>query len=176
MFASSNKSNVTKEPLPGVMTMNQHGNITKSIREQDVQREWWVVDADGLTVGRLATQLATLLRGKHKPLFTPHVDCGDFVVVINADKVVMEGKRAEQKEYFHNTGYPGGGRMRSFTKLMQTKPEEVVELAVKGMLPKNTLGRLMVKKLKVYAGGAHPHAAQQPKTYELPYKHIGIKG
>lgn len=155
--------------------MNQHGNITASVRDQDVKRDWWVVDADGLTVGRLATQLATLLRGKHKPLFTPHVDCGDFVVVINADKVVMEGKRAEQKEYFHNTGYPGGGRMRSFPKLMQTKPEEVVELAVKGMLPKNTLGRQMVKKLKVYAGTEHPHTAQQPKPYALPYRHVGTK-
>ncbi len=155
--------------------MNQHGKITKSIREQDVERNWWVVDASGQTVGRLATQLATILRGKHKPLFTPHVDCGDFVVVINADKVVMEGKRAEQKEYFHNTGYPGGGRMRSFGKLMQTRPEEVVELAVKGMLPKNTLGRLIVKKLKVYAGSEHPHAAQQPKNYELPYPHLGTK-
>ncbi len=155
--------------------MNQHGNITASIRDQDVKRDWWVVDANGLTVGRLATQLATLLRGKHKPLFTPHVDCGDFVVVINADKVVMEGKRAEQKEYFHNTGYPGGGRMRSFSKLMQTKPEEVVELAVKGMLPKNTLGRQMVKKLKVYAGTEHPHVAQQPKPYALPYRHVGTK-
>lgn len=155
--------------------MNQHGNITASVRDQDVKRDWWVVDADGLTVGRLATQLATLLRGKHKPLFTPHVDCGDFVVVINADKVVMEGKRAEQKEYFHNTGYPGGGRMRTFAKLMASKPEEVVELAVKGMLPKNTLGRQMVKKLKVYAGTEHPHTAQQPKPYALPYRHVGTK-
>lgn len=155
--------------------MNQHGKITKSIREQDVTRAWWVVDASGLTVGRLATQLATVLRGKHKPLFTPHVDCGDFVVVINAGKVVMEGKRAAQKEYFHNTGYPGGGRMRSFSKLIQTRPEEVVELAVKGMLPKNSLGRMIVKKLKVYGGAEHPHAAQQPKPYELPYLHLGTK-
>jgi len=155
--------------------MNQHGKITKSIREQDVTRAWWVVDASGLTVGRLATQLATVLRGKHKALFTPHVDCGDFVVVINADKVVMEGKRAEQKEYFHNTGYPGGGRMRPFSKLILTRPEEIVELAVKGMLPKNSLGRIIVKKLKVYSGPEHPHAAQQPQPYELPYLHLGTK-
>jgi large subunit ribosomal protein L13 len=155
--------------------MNQHGNITRSVREQDVQRDWLVVDATNCTVGRLATQIATLLRGKHKPLFTPHVDCGDFVIVINADKVVLEGKRAEQKEYFHNTGYPGGGRMRSFTNIMKTKPEEIVELAVKGMLPKNSLGRAIVKKLKVYSGSEHPHSAQQPKNYELPYLHLGTK-
>ncbi|MEN9282401.1 MAG: ribosomal protein [Bacteroidota bacterium] len=155
--------------------MNQHGNITRSIREQDVQRDWLVVDAANCTVGRLATQIATLLRGKHKALFTPHVDCGDFVIVINADKVVLEGKRAEQKEYFHNTGYPGGGRMRSFANIMKSKPEEIVELAVKGMLPKNSLGRSIVKKLKVYSGSEHPHAAQQPKPYQLPYLHLGTK-
>lgn len=155
--------------------MNQHGNITRSVRNEDVQRDWLVVDATDCTVGRLATQIATLLRGKHKPLFTPHVDCGDFVIVINADKVVLEGKRAQQKEYFHNTGYPGGGRMRSFTNIMQSKPEEIVELAVKGMLPKNSLGRAIVKKLKVYSGNEHPHAAQQPKAYQLPYLHLGTK-
>lgn len=155
--------------------MNQHGNITRSVREQDVQRDWLVVDAANCTVGRLATQIATLLRGKHKPLFTPHVDCGDFVIVINADKVILEGKRAEQKEYFHNTGYPGGGRMRSFSNIMKSKPEEIVELAVKGMLPKNSLGRSIVKKLKVYSGSEHPHSAQQPKNYELPYLHLGTK-
>jgi large subunit ribosomal protein L13 len=155
--------------------MNQHGNITRSVRNEDVQRDWLVVDATDCTVGRLATQIATLLRGKHKPLFTPHVDCGDFVIVINADKVVLEGKRAEQKEYFHNTGYPGGGRMRSFTNIMQSKPEEIVELAVKGMLPKNSLGRAIVKKLKVYSGSEHPHAAQQPKAYQLSYLHLGTK-
>lgn len=155
--------------------MNQHGNITRSVRSEDVQRDWLVVDATNCTVGRLATQIATLLRGKHKASFTPHVDCGDFVIVINADKVVLEGKRAEQKEYFHNTGYPGGGRMRSFTNIMQSKPEEIVELAVKGMLPKNSLGRAIVKKLKVYSGSEHPHTAQQPKAYQLPYLHLGTK-
>lgn len=155
--------------------MNQHGNITRSMREQDVHRDWLVVDATNCTVGRLATQIATLLRGKHKASFTPHVDCGDFVIVINADKVMLEGKRAEQKEYFHNTGYPGGGRMRSFANIMKSKPEEIVELAVKGMLPKNSLGRSIVKKLKVYSGSEHPHAAQQPKPYQLPYLHLGTK-
>jgi large subunit ribosomal protein L13 len=143
--------------------------LTKSVRTEDAQHDWWVVDAAGQTVGRLATQVATLLRGKHKPSFTPHVDTGDFVIVINADKIQLKGKRVEQKEYFHNTGYPGGGRMRSFKQLIQTKPEEVVELAVKGMLPKNSLGRNIGRKLKVYAGGEHPHTAQQPKTYALPY-------
>jgi large subunit ribosomal protein L13 len=141
--------------------------LTTSVREQDVQRAWWIVDADGQTVGRLATQIAVLLRGKHKPLFTPHVDCGDNVIVINAEKIVMQGKRAEQKEYFHTTHYPGGGRFRKFKDLVQSKPEEVVELAVKGMLPKNTLGRALVKKMKVYRGGEHPHEAQQPVPYTL---------
>ncbi|HCN04781.1 MAG TPA: 50S ribosomal protein L13 [Bacteroidetes bacterium] len=149
--------------------MDQYGKITKSVRTEDVEREWWIVDATGQTVGRLATQVATILRGKHKALYTPHVDCGDFVVVINADKVVLQGKRAEQKEYFHNTQYPGGGRFRKFRDLVQSKPEEVVELAVKGMLPKNSLGRQIGKKLKVYAGSEHQHEAQKPKQYVLPY-------
>lgn len=132
-------------------------------------RKWWVVDASGQTLGRIASQVAALLRGKHKALFTPHVDCGDYVVVINADKVVLKGKRAEQKEYFHYTGYPGGERFRSFKQLMGTKPQEVIELAVKGMLPKNSLGKRIGMKLKVYAGGEHPHSAQQPEAYSLPY-------
>lgn len=149
--------------------MESSAKITKSIRTQDVQSDWWVVDAAGQTVGRLASQVATLIRGKHKPSFTPHVDCGDYVVIINADKVVLQGKRTEQKEYFHNTGYPGGGRHRKFRDLIKTKPEEVVELAVKGMLPKNSLGRAMHHKMKIYAGTEHPHTAQQPKPYVLPY-------
>lgn len=147
--------------------MNQ--KITRSVRKEDVQHDWWVVDAAGQTVGRLATQVATLLRGKHKPSFTPHVDCGDFVIVINADKVKVEGKRAEQKEYFHYTGYPGGGRVRSFQQMLENKPEEIIELAVRGMLPKNRLGRVINGKLKVYRGSEHPHAAQLPKAWELKY-------
>lgn len=147
--------------------MNQ--KITRSVRKEDVQHDWWVVDAAGQTVGRLATQVATLLRGKHKPSFTPHVDCGDFVIVINADKVKVEGKRAEQKEYFHYTGYPGGGRVRSFQQMLENKPEEIIELAVRGMLPKNRLGRVINGKLKVYRGSEHPHEAQQPKSWELKY-------
>lgn len=139
--------------------------ITRSLRKEDVQHDWWIIDAEGQTVGRLATQVATLIRGKHKPSYTPHVDCGDFVVVINADKIQLQGKRIEQKEYFHNTGYPGGGRMRSFKKLVEEKPEEVIELAVHGMLPKNRLGRVLNRKLKVYRGAEHPHEAQQPKVW-----------
>lgn len=149
--------------------MKSSGDFTKSVRHEDVTRKWWVVDASGQTLGRIASQVAALLRGKHKALFTPHVDCGDYVVVINADKVVLKGKRAEQKEYFHYTGYPGGERFRSFKQLMGTKPQEVIELAVKGMLPKNSLGKRIGMKLKVYAGGEHPHSAQQPEAYSLPY-------
>jgi len=147
--------------------MNQ--KITRSVRKEDVQHDWWVVDAAGQTVGRLATQVATLLRGKHKPSYTPHVDCGDFVIVINADQVKVEGKRSDQKEYFHHTGYPGGGRTRTFKDMLENKPEEIIELAVKGMLPKNRLGRVINGKLKVYRGTEHPHSAQQPKVWELKY-------
>jgi large subunit ribosomal protein L13 len=143
--------------------------ITKSMRKEDVLHRWWVVDAEGKTLGRLATQVAILLRGKNKPWFTPHVDCGDFVIVVNAGKIVLHGKRAEQKEYFHYTGYPGGGRMQSFKDMIVKKPEFVIEHAVKGMLPKNKLGRQIIKKLKVYGGAEHPHAAQKPETFELKY-------
>ncbi|MFN8366771.1 MAG: 50S ribosomal protein L13 [Candidatus Kapaibacterium sp.] len=149
--------------------MKTSGDITKSIRHEDVQRKWWVVDANGMTLGRLATQVAVLLRGKHKAIYTPHVDCGDYVVVINADKVQLQGKRAEQKEYFHYTGYMGGERFRSFKDLIKTKPDEVIELAVKGMLPKNSLGKKIGMKLKAYAGTEHPHGAQSPEPFQLPY-------
>lgn len=149
--------------------MESSAKITKSIREQDVQAKWHVVNAEGLTLGRLASQVAYLIRGKHKPDFTPHVDCGDFVIVLNAAKIRVKGKREEQKEYFHYTGYPGGDRFRSFKDLVKSKPEEVIELAVKGMLPKNSLGRKMGKKLKVYAGPEHPHAAQEPTELKLSY-------
>lgn len=150
--------------------MESSGKITKSIREVDVERKWLVVDAAGKTLGRIATQIAILLRGKDKPFYTPHVDCGDYVIVINAAQVKVTGKRQEQKEYFHYTGYPGGGRTRSFKNLVVSKPEEVIELAVRGMLPKNSLGREIGKKLKVYAGNEHPHAAQMPVSRELPYR------
>jgi large subunit ribosomal protein L13 len=143
--------------------------ITKSIRKEDVERKWWVVDASGKTVGRLSTQVATILRGKHKAYFTPHVDCGDYVIVINAEKINLVGKRPEQKQYFHYTGYPGGDRFESYKELLAKKPEFIVEHAVKGMLPKNRLGRVIIKKLKVYKGGLHPHAAQKPDNLELKY-------
>ncbi|GMV53706.1 MAG: 50S ribosomal protein L13 [Chlorobi bacterium] len=147
--------------------MSHNQKITNSLRKEDATHNWWVVDAAGQTVGRLATQVATLLRGKHKPDFTPHVDNGDFVVVINAEQIVMQGKRAEQKTYFHYTGYPGGGRVRTFKDLKENKPEEIVELAVRGMLPKTSLGRAIGKKLKVYRSSEHPHEAQQPKPFAL---------
>ncbi len=147
--------------------MKRTDDITRSMRKEDVDRKWLLVDASGKTVGRLSSQIAHLLRGKHKPWFTPHVDCGDFVVVINADKVVMTGKRMEQQQYFHYTGYPGGGRHESFKLLMEKKPEKIVWHSVRRMLPKNRLGRKMLKKLKVYKGDQHPHQAQKPEAHEV---------
>ncbi|TCS94153.1 50S ribosomal protein L13 [Hazenella coriacea] len=133
----------------------------------EVERKWYVVDAKGKTLGRLATEVATLLRGKHKPQFTPHVDTGDFVIVINASQVELTGKKLEQKMYYRHTGYPGGLRATSAGDLRATRPERMIELAVKGMLPKGTLGRQQLKKLKVYASSEHPHEAQQPIEWEL---------
>lgn len=143
--------------------------FTKSLRKEDVNKKWWVVDASGMTVGRLSTEVAVLLRGKHKPEFTPHVDCGDFVIVINASKIVMQGKRTDRKAYFRNTGYPGGGRFDLFKDVVVSKPDFVVRHAVKGMLPKNRLGRKIIKNLKVFAGNEHPHSAQMPEVFELIY-------
>ncbi|MCW2880456.1 MAG: ribosomal protein [Sphaerisporangium sp.] len=133
----------------------------------DVQRQWYVIDATDVVLGRLATQVATLLRGKHKPIFAPNVDTGDFVIVINADKVALTGNKLEQKKAYRHSGYPGGLRAMSYRELMEKRPDRAVEKAVKGMLPKNSLGRKMVKKLKVYAGSDHPHLAQQPVQYEI---------
>ncbi len=147
--------------------METSAKFTKSVRKEDVQRDWWLIDATGLTVGRLATQVASLLRGKHKPWFTPHIDTGDFVIITNADKVVLQGKRAEMKEYFKHSGYPGGVKIKSFKELLNTHPELVMEHAIKGMLPKNRLGSQIYRKLKVYAGSEHPHTAQQPKVFEV---------
>jgi large subunit ribosomal protein L13 len=141
--------------------------ITVSAREADVEKKWWVVDADGQTVGRVASQVARILRGKHKPLFTPHIDCGDFVVVVNAEKVRMAPKRAEQKTYFRHSGYPGGTRVHTYQQVMETRPERILEHAILGMLPKNRLGRRIGKKLRVYAGTEHPHVAQQPQNLEF---------
>ena len=135
---------------------------TYSARPSDVQRRWLVVDAEGRTLGRLATQVAMVLRGKHKPVYTPHIDTGDHVVVINADKVLLTGRKGEDKRYFHHTLYPGGAGFTSIREVMEKHPERVVMRAVHGMMPKNKLGRAMLKKLKVYAGAEHPHAAQQP--------------
>jgi len=144
--------------------------MTVSAKEPEVVKNWWVVDAEGQTLGRLASQIAMILRGKHKPIFTPHVDCGDFVVVVNAEKISLAQKRAEQKVYVHHTGYPGGQREISFRQMNETHPERVIELAVRRMLPKNRLGRRIITKLKVYAGTEHPHKAQQPQALELKYK------
>ncbi|MBO5995013.1 MAG: 50S ribosomal protein L13 [Firmicutes bacterium] len=133
----------------------------------EVERKWYVVDADGKTLGRLASEVASVLRGKNKPTYTPHVDCGDYVIVINAEKVAVTGKKRSDKIYKKHTGYPGGLREITFDKLQQKKPEEIIRHAVKGMLPDGALGRQMFKKLKVYAGAEHPHTAQKPETLEI---------
>lgn len=150
--------------------MVESDKITRSVRKEDVKRDWLLVDAANYTVGRLATQVATLLRGKHKPWFTPHVDAGDFVIIINADKVTLKGKRPEMKEYVRHSGYPGGIKIDKYKDLMVKNPSKVIEHAVKLMLPKNKLGRQIIKKMKIYVGSEHPHTAQQPIQYELPYK------
>lgn len=133
----------------------------------DIERKWFIIDAEGKTLGRLAVEVAKILRGKHKPVFTPHVDTGDHVIVINAEKATMTGKKLTDKTYFQYSGYPGGERFTTYGKLLAEKPERAIEVAVKGMLPHNTLGRQMFKKLKVYRGAEHPHAAQTPEVLEL---------
>ena len=140
---------------------------TKSASPATVDKKWVLIDAEGLVVGRLASTVANILRGKHKTSFTPHVDCGDNVIIINAGKVKFTGKKLTDKVYYHHTGYPGGIKAITAGKLLKEKPEEVLRTAVKGMLPKNTLGRAMLKKLKIYAGGDHPHEAQSPRILEL---------
>jgi large subunit ribosomal protein L13 len=132
-----------------------------------VQRSWLIVDAENKTLGRLATEVARRLRGKHKPEYTPHVDTGDFVIVVNADKVTVTGKKTTDKMYYRHSGYPGGIKAISFEHLREKHPERIIEKAVKGMLPRNPLGRAMFRKLKVYAGDEHPHSAQQPVPLEL---------
>jgi large subunit ribosomal protein L13 len=136
-------------------------------KSHEVKREWFVVDASGLTLGRLASQVASVLRGKHKPTFTPNVDTGDFVIVLNSDKVVLTGKKLEQKMYTYHTGYIGGLKQTPYKDMMAKKSDVVVYEAIKGMLPKNSLGRQMITKLRVYKGGEHNHQAQQPKVLEL---------
>jgi large subunit ribosomal protein L13 len=140
---------------------------TYTAKPQTVTRDWYVVDATDKTLGRLATELASRLRGKHKPEYTPHVDTGDYIVVINAEKIRVTGKKATDKIYYRHTGFPGGLKSASFNELIAAAPERVIELAVKGMMPRNPLGRAMRKKLKVYAGTEHPHAAQLPVALEL---------
>lgn len=140
---------------------------TFSPKPSDIQRQWHVIDASDVVLGRLASRVATLLRGKHKPYYAPHVDTGDYVIVVNADKVVLTGKKLEQKRAYRHSGYPGGLRSIPYSELMAKNPARAVEKAVKGMLPKNSLGRRMAKKLKVYAGPEHPHAAQQPVPFEI---------
>ncbi|TCS36175.1 50S ribosomal protein L13 [Reinekea marinisedimentorum] len=133
----------------------------------EVKRDWYVIDAEGQTLGRLATEVARRLRGKHKAEYTPHVDTGDYIVVINAEKVHVSGRKAKDKMYYRHTGYPGGLKSMSFEKLVAHKGESPIELAVKGMIPRTPLGRTMLKKLKVYAGSEHPHTAQQPKELKI---------
>ena len=132
----------------------------------DIERNWYVIDASDKPLGRVATEAARILRGKHKPIFTPHMDTGDFIIIINAEKVLLTGNKLKQKKYYHHSGYPGGLRETAYSDLMVKKPTLVLEKAVKGMLPHNRLGRATAKKLKVYAGGEHPHAAQQPQIWE----------
>ncbi|MDX1705210.1 50S ribosomal protein L13 [Pseudidiomarina sp.] len=136
-------------------------------KPETVQRDWYVVDAEGKTLGRLATEIATRLRGKHKPEYTPHVDTGDYIVVINAEKVAVTGRKAQDKIYYSHSGYPGGIKDITFEKLIAKAPEMVIQKAVKGMLPRGPLGRAMFRKLKVYAGAEHNHIAQQPKQLEI---------
>ena len=141
---------------------------TYSPKPGDIQRAWHVIDAEDIVLGRLAVQAATLLRGKHKPIYAPHVDTGDFVIVVNAEKIAVTGNKRSDKMYYRHSGYPGGLKSRSLNDMLERRPEEVIRLAVKGMLPRNRLARKQLTKLKVYAGPEHPHAAQQPQPMEIP--------
>jgi len=140
---------------------------TLTPKANEIERQWWVVDAEGMALGRLASEVARILRGKHKPIFTPHLDTGDHVIVINASKVALSGKKADQKTYFRHSGYMGGEKHIPFKRMISTHPERVVELAVKGMLPKNALGRHVKEKLRVYAGSEHPHQSQNPQPLTI---------
>ena len=140
---------------------------TYTPKADDIQRDWWIVDAAGKPLGRIATEIARVLRGKHKPMYTPHLDTGDHVVVINASEVKLTGNKADQKTYFRHSGYMGGDKHIPFKRMIATHPDRVIELAVKGMMPKNALGRRMQKKLKVYAGANHPHQGQAPQPLDI---------
>jgi large subunit ribosomal protein L13 len=154
-------------PAPGrperARAREQSPMKTYSVKAGEIQHDWYVVDAGDKILGRVATEVARILRGKHKPTYTPHLDTGDYVVVVNADRVRLSGAKADQKTYFKHTGYMGGEKFIPFKEMLAKHPERIIELAVKGMLPKNTLGRQMRKKLKVYAGAEHPHQAQNPQ-------------
>jgi len=141
--------------------------LTSSIKKDDIQRDWYIVDADNKTLGRLASEIAQVIRGKKKPFYTPNLDMGDFVVVINAEKVSVSGNKEEQKKYFSHSGYPGGDREISLSRLREKQPEKIIYNAVKGMLPHNRLGRKLIKHLKVYTGSEHPHVSQQPKPFNI---------
>jgi large subunit ribosomal protein L13 len=136
-------------------------------KQEEIARNWYVVDAEGETLGRLASRIAPILKGKHKPVYTPHLDCGDYVIIVNAEKVRVTGRKMDQKFYYRHSGYPGGLRSISLKDQLAKHPERVLQAAIRGMLPKNKLGRRMLKKLKVYAGDSHPHQAQQPRPLEL---------
>jgi large subunit ribosomal protein L13 len=140
---------------------------TYSLKVNDIQKKWYLVDADGKTLGRLASQVAAILRGKHKPTFTPHMDMGDNVIVVNAGKIQVTGRKAEQKKYYRHTGYPGGIKVTAYNDLIKSKPERVITMAVKGMIPHNRLGRKIIGHLKVYRGTDHPHSGQNPEVLEI---------
>ena len=142
---------------------------TESPKAAEIEREWWVIDAEGLVLGRMATEAARLLRGKHKPFFSPHLDCGDHVIVVNAGKVVLTSGKAERKLIWRHSGYPGGIKSRTYAEQLSLQPEEAIRRTIKGMLPKNRLGNQMLTKLKVYASAEHPHEAQQPKPLDLDH-------
>ena len=142
---------------------------TYSPKASEIQRSWYIVDAEGLTLGRMASEVAKVLRGKHKPTYTPHLDTGDHVIIVNADKVVLSSGKADKKQVYRHSGYPGGLRSRTYAELLGSSPEEAVRRTVRGMIPKNRLGRAQLKKLKVYAGPTHPHAAQQPQPLDLAH-------
>lgn len=140
---------------------------TYNAKKEDVNREWLLVDAGGQVLGRLASEIARRLRGKHKPIYTPHADTGDFIIVVNADKITLTGNKLDDKIYYSYSGYPGGLKETTAGKMLQEKPREVLRSAVRGMLPKNSLGRAMLKKLKIYPGGVHPHEAQSPRVMDI---------
>jgi len=149
---------------------------TYTPKASEIERAWYVVDADGLTLGRMSTEVARILRGKHKPTFAPHIDTGDHVIIINADKVVLSSGKAEQKMVYRHSGYPGGIRSRTYAQLLGQRPQEAVRRTIRGMLPKNRLGRAQISKLKVYAGPDHPHAAQKPQPLEIDHAKARVAG